>query len=108
MENNDNKNLSLLEILAKKSDTYNQELDARTNAITEGLIANQNHWDGTAKFSPTAIAKEKAANLKKQAENLVEYTKEKATPKVNQAAKALREKAIEVTKKVLLKLEDEK
>ena len=61
MENNDNKNLSLLEILAKKSDTYNQELDARTNAITEGLIANQNHWDGTAKFSPTAIAKEKAA-----------------------------------------------
>lgn len=61
MENNDNKNLSLLEILAKKSNTYNQELDARTNAITEGLITNQNHWDGTAKFSPTAIAKENAA-----------------------------------------------
>lgn len=61
MENNDNKNLSLLEILAKKSNTYNQELDARSNAITEGLITNQNHWDGTAKFSPTAIAKEKAA-----------------------------------------------
>lgn len=51
------------------------------------------------------IAKKKAAELKKHAEELVEYTKKKATPVVEEAAVALRQKAIEGTKKVLDKLE---
>lgn len=51
------------------------------------------------------IAKRKAAELKKNAENLVAYTKEKATPVIQDAAEALRKKAIDVTKNVLEKLE---
>lgn len=51
------------------------------------------------------IAKKKAADLKKHAEELVAYTKKKATPIVEEAAEALRDKAIDATKKVLNKLE---
>lgn len=51
------------------------------------------------------IAKKKAADLKKHAEELVVYTKKKATPIVEEAAEALRDKAIDATKKVLDKLE---
>ncbi len=54
------------------------------------------------------IAKKKTADLKKNAEELVAYTKQKATPVVEKAAESLREKAIEATKKVLEKLESEK
>lgn len=54
------------------------------------------------------IAKKKASDLKKNAEELVIYTKEKATPVAQDAAEALRQKAIDVTKKVLEKLESEK
>lgn len=51
------------------------------------------------------IAKKKASDLKKHAEELVAYTKKKATPIVEEAAEALRDKAIDATKKVLEKLE---
>lgn len=51
------------------------------------------------------IANKKAADLKKKADELVAYTKKKATPIVEEAAESLREKAIDVTKKVLDKLE---
>lgn len=53
-----------------------------------------------------SIAKKKAKELKSSAEDLVAYTKKKATPIVNDAAEALREKAVEATKKVLDKLEN--
>lgn len=51
------------------------------------------------------IAKKKAKDLKKHAEDLVAYTKDKATPVVEKAAEELREKAVNVTKTVLEKLE---
>ena len=51
------------------------------------------------------IAKKKAKDLKKHAEDLVAYTKDKATPVVEKAAEELREKAVDVTKTVLEKLE---
>ena len=51
------------------------------------------------------IAKKKAKDLKKHAEDLVTYTKDKATPVVEKAAEELREKAVDVTKTVLEKLE---
>lgn len=52
------------------------------------------------------LAKEKAAVLKESTEELVKYTKKKATPVVQDAAEVLRIKAIEATKKVLEKLEN--
>ena len=53
------------------------------------------------------IAKTKAKQIKEKAEDLVEYAKEKGTPVLERAADSVREKAIEVTKQVLNKLEKE-
>jgi gas vesicle protein len=53
------------------------------------------------------IAKTKAKQIKEKAEDLVEYAKEKGTPILEKAADSVREKAIEVTKQVLNKLEKE-
>lgn len=53
------------------------------------------------------IAKTKAKQIKEKAEDLVEYAKEKGTPVLEKAADSVREKAIEVTKQVLNKLEKE-
>lgn len=51
------------------------------------------------------IAKEKAGQIKVEAQKLVETAKEKGTPVLEKAADDIREKAIDVTKSVLDKLE---
>ncbi len=51
------------------------------------------------------IAKKKAQDIQNKAEELVEYAVEKGTPVLEKAAQAVREKAIDVTKEVLNKLE---
>lgn len=53
------------------------------------------------------IAKKKAKDVQNMAEELVEYAIEKGTPVLEKAAEAIREKAIDVTKEVLNKLEKE-
>jgi len=52
-----------------------------------------------------AIAKEKGEQLKAKAGELFELAKEKGTPVVEKAASEVRERAIQVTKEVLKKLE---
>ena len=54
------------------------------------------------------IAKKKAKDIQNKAEDLVNYAVEKGTPVLESAAEAVREKAIDVTKDVLKKLEEEK
>lgn len=54
------------------------------------------------------IAKEKSKQIKTKAEDLVKYAKDKGTPVLESAANSVREKAIDVTKEVLKKLEGEK
>lgn len=51
------------------------------------------------------IAKKKAKDIQNKAEELVEYAVEKGTPVLESAAEAIREKAIDVTKEVLNRLE---
>ena len=51
------------------------------------------------------IAKKKAKEIEDSTKKLVDYAVEKGTPVLNDAAVAIREKAIEVTKDVLNKLE---
>ena len=51
------------------------------------------------------IAKKKANDIKNMAEELVDYAIEKGTPVLEDAAVAVREKAIQVTREVLAKLE---
>lgn len=53
------------------------------------------------------IAKKKANEIKDMANELVDYAVEKGTPVLKDAANAARNKAIEVTKEVLNKLEQE-
>jgi gas vesicle protein len=53
------------------------------------------------------IAKKKAKDIQKKAEELVDYAVEKGTPVLESAANSVREKAIDVTKEVLNKLEKE-
>ncbi len=51
------------------------------------------------------IAKEKAKEIQKSAKDLVNYVKDKGEPVLQEAADAVREKAIDATKAVLKKLE---
>ena len=53
------------------------------------------------------IAKAKSKEIKNKAEELVEYVVEKGTPVLEKSATAIKEKAIEVTKEILKKLEQE-
>ena len=55
-----------------------------------------------------AIAKEKGAQIKEKASELVEYAKEKGTPVLASAANDVRENAIFLVKEVLDKLENPK
>lgn len=52
-----------------------------------------------------AIAKEKSEDLKVKANELLALAKEKGTPVIEKAAAEVKEKAIQVTKEVLKKLE---
>lgn len=52
------------------------------------------------------IAKKKAKEIEESTKKLVDYAVEKGTPVLEKAADSIREKAIEVTKEVLKKLED--
>lgn len=54
-----------------------------------------------------SIAKKKAKQIQDMAEELVDYAIEKGTPVLEKTATSIREKAIEVTKDVLNKLEKE-
>ena len=53
------------------------------------------------------IAKKKARQIQDAAEELVDYAMEKGTPVLEKTADSVRQKAIEVTKQVLNKLEKE-
>lgn len=53
------------------------------------------------------VAKKKAKEIQDKVEDLVNYAVEKGTPVLEQTADAIREKAVEVTKDVLSKLEKE-
>lgn len=92
------------ELLDKAKEIDVKEVREQIEEKVNDLIKEIKSLDGE---KVEKIAKEKASNLKKQAEDLVKFTKDKATPKVEEAAGALKEKAIEVTKKVLDKLEEE-
>lgn len=52
------------------------------------------------------VAKKKANQIKDMAEELVDYAVEKGTPVLEKAATSVRNKAIDVTKEVLAKLEE--
>lgn len=65
----------------------------------------KNELEDLDKEKALKIAKKKAKEIQKKAEELVEYAISKGTPILERTADAIREKAVVVTKEVLAKLE---
>ena len=86
-----------------------KELDVEEvkDHIEDKLEEIKKELDDLDKEKVLKIAKKKSEEIKKQVEELYENAKDKATPVVNDAIEALRVQAVNVTKKVLDKLEKE-
>ena len=93
------------ELLKKAKDIDAKEVKENIENKIEEIKAELKDLD---KEKVLKIAKQKAKQIQKKAEELVEYAVEKGTPVLESAATSVREKAIDVTKEVLKKLEGEK
>ena len=91
------------ELMNKAKDLDKEEVKQTIESKIE-LI--QNELKDLDKEKALKIAKKKAAQIHDMAEDLVDYAVEKGTPVLEKTASAVREKAIEVTKQVLKKLEE--
>lgn len=84
------------------------DVDEVKDTIDEKIEEIKNELADLDKEKVLKIAKKKANQIKDMAEELVDYAVEKGTPVLEKAATAARNKAIEVTKEILDKLENEK
>ena len=91
------------DLLEKAKEIDVKEVKEELELKVQKLIKEVKELD---KEKVALIAKKKAKELKEDAEELVKYAKEKSTPIVSDAAESLRLKAVDVTKKVLNKLEN--
>lgn len=92
-----------LEELKKKAQEIDMD-DVKEYVVkkTEEIESSLKELD---KEQVVKIAKQKAKEIQKSAVDLVNYVKDKGEPVLEEAADAVREKAITVTKNVLAKLE---
>ena len=81
------------------ADEVKENIEERINEIKSEL-------EDLDKEKVLKIAKEKSKKIKAKAEELVDYAVEKGTPVLEKTSLAVKEKAIEVTKEVLKKLEE--
>lgn len=65
----------------------------------------KNELEDLDKEKALNLAKKKSKEIQKKVEELVDYAVSKGTPVLEQVANSIREKAVEVTKEVLTKLE---
>ena len=95
--------LKLSELLNKVKEIdikeVREDLEKKINQIKEDL-------KDLDKEKVMKIAKQKAKEIEKSAKDLVNYVKDKGEPMLEEAAYAVRQKAISVTKSVLEKLEN--
>ena len=84
-----------------------KEIDVKEvkKSFEDKIIEVQDSIEELDREKVASIAKKQANNVKKKSEELYELAKEKGTPYVQDAAEKLREKAVEVTKDVLNRLE---
>lgn len=94
----------LNELMAQIKNIDMEEVKEEFNIKVEEIKAGLADLD---KEKVLEIAKEKAAQLKEKAQELVDLAIDKGTPVLRDAAEEVRLKAIEVTKDVLKKLEKE-
>ena len=92
------------ELLEKARNVDKNEVKENIEAKIEQIKAELSDLD---KEKVLKIAKKKAKDIQDMATELVEYAVEKGTPVLEKTADSLRQKAIQVTKEVLNKLEKE-
>ena len=91
------------DLLTKLKDVDKEEVKENITSKIEEIKDELKDLD---KEKVLKIAKKKAKDIQKKAEDLVNYAIEKGTPVLESAANSVREKAIAVTKEVLVKLEE--
>lgn len=100
------------ELKEKMDELLNRVKDLDKKEVKESIESKialiQSELEELDKEKVMKIAKKKAAEIQDMAEELVDYAVEKGTPILEKTANSVREKAIEVTKQVLKKLEDKK
>lgn len=92
------------ELMEKAKDIDVKEVKDNVQKKVEEIMNEISELD---KEKVLKIAKKKAEQIKTKSEQLVEYVVEKGTPILEKSACLVKEKAIEVTKEVLKKLEQE-
>lgn len=90
------------ELMAKAK---NIDLDEVKETIESKIEEIKAELEDLDKEKVLNMAKKKAKQIQEKAEELVSYAIDKGTPVLEKAASAVREKAIDVTKEVLAKLE---
>ena len=85
----------------------NMEAEEVKETIEAKIVEIKDELADLDKEKVLKIAKKKAKQIQDAAEELVEYAVEKGTPVLESTADSVRQKAIEVTKQVLTKLEKE-
>lgn len=89
-----------------KSKAQDIDIDEVKETIDAKIELIKNELADLDKEKVIKIAKKKAKQIQDMAEELVDYAVEKGTPVLEKAASAVRNKAIDVTKEILNKLEE--
>ena len=84
------------------------DVEVVKNDFLNKLDTLKNEIEDLDKEKVLEIAKEKSESIKEKSLELLEYAKEKGTPILERTAEDIRKKAIDVTKEVLKKLENNK
>lgn len=95
--------LKIDELIAKAKEIDVDEVKETIETKIEEIKAELEDLD---KEKVLKIAKKKAKDIESKTEELLNYAIEKGTPVLEKAAASVKEKAIEVTKQVLAKLEN--
>ena len=100
------------ELAEKMKELYNKAKEIDLKEVRENIALKieelKLELKELDKEKVAAIAKEKAAQIKDKAGELVELAKEKGTPALEKAADAVRDKAIDVVRETLERLEASK
>ena len=103
-ENRDALKKKMDELVIKVKDIDSEEVKKNIEQKLEQLMNEISDLD---KEKVLKIAKKKSEYIKNKTEDLVEYVVEKGTPVLEKTAVAIKEKAINLTKEILKKIEQE-
>ena len=97
------------ELKAKMEELVNKAKEMDLDDVREYVVTKtdeiENALKDLDKEKVLKIAKDKAKEIQKSAKDLASYVKDKGEPVLEEAADAVRQKAIDATKAVLAKLE---